>query len=192
MGLQEDAAIMVQIDGPRRRVYIKFVNTLKMTQILNKTNGNLSYRHDNGEQSNVTIEIAGLVTREIHIATLPPEVTDRVIKEVLTKYGEVLDIKEEFWTTSYRYVSNVVGLAQNKLIGHLPSRIVIAGHTCDITYPGQPQTYFACNEIGHIFQHCPHRRRGSPKEGEETTNTWAQVAAPNTQHKLSPGRNHIR
>jgi hypothetical protein len=58
MGLQEDAVSMIPIDGPRRRVYIKFVNTLKMTQILNETNGNLSYRHDNGEQSNVTIEIA--------------------------------------------------------------------------------------------------------------------------------------
>jgi hypothetical protein len=60
-----------------------------MTQILNEINGTLSYRHDNGEQSNVTIEIAGMGTREIRIAILPPEVTDRVIKEALTKYGEV-------------------------------------------------------------------------------------------------------
>jgi hypothetical protein len=55
VGLQEDAISMIQIDGPRRRVYIKSVKTLKMTQILNETNGTPSYRHDNGEQSNVTI-----------------------------------------------------------------------------------------------------------------------------------------
>jgi hypothetical protein len=62
-------------------------------------------------------------TREIRIATLPPEVTDRVIKEALTQYGE------EIWTTSYRYtVSNGVRLAKTKL-KHLPSRIVIAGHS---------------------------------------------------------------
>jgi hypothetical protein len=30
-----------------------------------------------GEQSKVTIEIAGMGTREIRIAILPPEVTDR-------------------------------------------------------------------------------------------------------------------
>jgi hypothetical protein len=68
-------------------VYIKFVKTLKITQILNETKGTPSYRHDNGEQSSVTIEIAGMGTREIRIATLPPELTDRVIKEALTQYG---------------------------------------------------------------------------------------------------------
>jgi hypothetical protein len=156
-----------------------------MTQILKKTNGTLSYRHDNGEQSNVTIEIAGMRTMEIRIATLLHEVNDREIKEALTKYGEVLDIKEEFWTTSYRYkVSNGVRLAQIKLKQHLPSRIIIAGHTVDIT-AGQPQTCFACNEIVHIFQHCPHRRRGNPKEGCATPTTWTQFAAPNMRHKMT-------
>jgi hypothetical protein len=165
---------MIQIDGPRRRVYIKFVNTLKMTQILQDTDGTLTYRHDNGEQSNITIETAGMGTREIRIATLPPEVNDRAIKETLTKYGEVIEIKEEYWTISYRYkVSNGVRLAQNKLKQHLPSRMIIAGHTVDITYSGQPQTCYVCNEIGRTFQHCPHRRRRSPKEGGANTTTRA-------------------
>jgi hypothetical protein len=116
MGLQEYAVSMIQIDGPRRRVYIKFVNTLKMTRILSATKGNLPYRHDNGEQSTVTIEIARLGTRDIRIATLTPEVPDRVLKEALNKYGEVLAIKEESWTTSYRYkFTNGVRLAKTKL-----------------------------------------------------------------------------
>jgi hypothetical protein len=55
------------------------------------------YRHDTGEQSYITIEIAGMGTREIRIATLPPEIHDRVIKETLSKYGEVTDIKEVQW-----------------------------------------------------------------------------------------------
>jgi hypothetical protein len=164
MGLPEDAVSMIQIDGPRRRVYIKFVNALKMSQILVETNGKLSYRHDNGEQSTVTIEIAGMGKREIRIAALPPEVTNHAIKEAFTKYGEVIDIKEELWTPSYRYkVSNGVRIVQTNLKHHLPSRLVIAGHTCDVTYQGQPPTCYACNQIGHIYQQCPHRRRGSPK-----------------------------
>jgi hypothetical protein len=123
--------------------------------------------------------------RDIRIATLPPEVPDRVLKEALNKYGEVLDIKEESWTTSYRYkVSNGVRLAKTKL-KHLQLRILIAGHTCDINYPGQPQTCFACNKIGHTFQLCPHRRRGSPNEGAETNATWAQLAAPEMRQKVA-------
>ena len=72
MGLLEDDVSMIQIDGPKRRVYIKFVNNQRMTRILQDTNGTLPYRHDTGEQSTVKLEIAGLGTREIRIATLPP------------------------------------------------------------------------------------------------------------------------
>jgi hypothetical protein len=59
MGLLEDDVSMIQIDGPKRRVYIKFVNDQRMTRSLQDTNGTLPYRHDTGEQSTVTLEIAG-------------------------------------------------------------------------------------------------------------------------------------
>jgi len=37
--LEEDEVSMIQIDGPRRRVYIKFVNEMRMQRVLSKTNG---------------------------------------------------------------------------------------------------------------------------------------------------------
>ena len=184
MGLHEDAVSMIQIDGPRRRVYIKFVNALKMSQILDATNGQLSFRHENGEQSTVAIEIAGMGRREIRIAALPPEVTNNAIKDAFAKYGEVTDIKGELWTTSYRYkVSNGVRLVRINLKHHLPSRLVIAGHSCDVTYPGQPPTCYACSQIGHIYQQCPQRRRETPQGGLEARLTWAQVAGPTKRHE---------
>jgi hypothetical protein len=82
---------------------------------------------------------------------------------------------------NYRYkVSNGVRLVRTKLRHHLPSRIVISGHTVDNSYEGQPQTYFGCQETGHIYQNCPHRRRGSPQEGKANTSTWANIAAQHT------------
>jgi hypothetical protein len=66
-----------------------------MLEILQDTRGKLIFGHDTGEQSYVTMEIGGMGTREIRIATLPPEIHDCVIKETRSKYGEVTEIKED-------------------------------------------------------------------------------------------------
>ena len=60
MRKQEDDIRMIQIDGPQRRVYIKFVNTDRMVAVLQMVKGQLQYHHENGELSLVKVEIAGL------------------------------------------------------------------------------------------------------------------------------------
>jgi hypothetical protein len=89
--LPENDLSMIQIDGPRRHVFIKFTNTERMQQVLQKTNGQTEFRHDNGEVSKVNIEPAEMGVRRIRIANLPPEVNDRTIR----KYGEVKEISED-------------------------------------------------------------------------------------------------
>jgi hypothetical protein len=186
MGIQEDEVSMLQIDGPRRRAYIKFVNEHRLNRTLRDTQGKQTYKHENGEQSQVIVELAGLGTREIRIVNLPPEVNNRVVIEFMINYGEVLEIKEEYWTSAYRYkIANGVRLVQIKLKHHIPSRLVISGHTVDVSYTGQPQTCFSCHQTGHIFQQCPHRRSGSPKEGDTPTSTWANIAAKNVTNTHS-------
>jgi hypothetical protein len=71
MGIQEDEVNMLHIDGPRRHVYIKFTKEHRLNRTLRNTHGKQTYRHENGEQSQVIIEIAGIGTREIRIANLP-------------------------------------------------------------------------------------------------------------------------
>ena len=51
--LQEDE-IMIQIEGPRRRVYIKFVTNEKMQTVLRSTAGQLEFQHETGEISFVS------------------------------------------------------------------------------------------------------------------------------------------
>ena len=50
---------MVQVDGPRRRVCIKFVNNERMQEVIRTTRGQLEFRHENGELSLVQVDIAG-------------------------------------------------------------------------------------------------------------------------------------
>jgi hypothetical protein len=69
--LPENEVTMVQIDGPRRHVYIKFVDSNRMQNALQTTNVQAEYRHDTGEISTVRIEVAGIGTRRVRIANLP-------------------------------------------------------------------------------------------------------------------------
>jgi hypothetical protein len=95
MKLLENDVRMIQIDGPRRHVYIKYAKTERMQSIIQDTKGQTEFRHDNGELSMVKIEPAGMGVRRIRIANLPPEVPDRTIREMLTNYGEVKEITED-------------------------------------------------------------------------------------------------
>ena len=64
---------MIQIDGVKRHVYIKFTEEQSMDKILQATGGQKEYKHETGEITQVTIEIAGLGFKKIRIANLPPE-----------------------------------------------------------------------------------------------------------------------
>jgi len=71
---------MIQVDGPRRRVYIKFTNEDQVKEVLHDSHGQLEYMHDNGEISQVYIELAGMGIKKIR---LPPEVKEHTLKECL-------------------------------------------------------------------------------------------------------------
>jgi len=86
---------MIQIDGPRRRLYIKFVSAERMQSILQNIQGQQAYKHDNGEISIVKLELAAMSVRRVRVAGLPPEVKKPVLRDAMSKYGSVKDIQEE-------------------------------------------------------------------------------------------------
>jgi hypothetical protein len=72
MHLEGTDVAMVQLDGPRQQVYIKFKEYRTMQETLMSTNGQGELRHSNGVISKVRIEAAGLGIRRVRIANLPP------------------------------------------------------------------------------------------------------------------------
>jgi hypothetical protein len=72
MHLEGTDVAMVQVDGPRRQVYIKLKECRRMQETLMSTNGQGEFRHSNGVISKVRIEAACLGMRRVRIANLPP------------------------------------------------------------------------------------------------------------------------
>jgi hypothetical protein len=76
---------MIQIDGLQRTVYVKFLNNERMLAVLQPVKGPLEYHHENGELSLLQMEIAGLGVKRVRIANLPPETSDRAVRDTLSK-----------------------------------------------------------------------------------------------------------
>jgi len=149
-----------------------------MQDILTLTTGQAEYRHMNGVISKVRIEAVGLGLRKVRIANLPPEVPDSYVRMALGKFGEIRDIQNDTWSNAYHYpVPNGIQIATLNLIQRIPSHIIVAGHKTLISYEGQQTTCYRCNEMGHLYQVCPHRRRPGAVDVRTTRTSWAVVTA---------------
>jgi hypothetical protein len=123
-----------------------------VTNILQNTNGTAEYEHGNGEISQVRLEIAGMGTRRVRLANLPPEIPNSKIRTTLSQYGTIQTITDETWSNNYRYsVANGIRLIVMTLQQHIPSNITILGYRALASYDGQPQTCYGCGETDHLF-----------------------------------------
>jgi hypothetical protein len=174
--LTEPEMRMIQIDGSSRRVYIKFVDKDHMYAVLKRTGGVQEYKHESGEISVVTIEVAGMGIRKVRIANLPPEQSDAVIGRALLPYGEVKSVSEERWARHYRFgLSNGIRVVELNLRRHVPSRLFIGGHRVQVSYDGQPFTCYGCSEEGHTYSECPRRRTRPLPARSSGAVSWSEM-----------------
>jgi hypothetical protein len=127
--IQEQKVKMIQIDGIKRQVYVKLTDRDYMLSTINDTGGRGEYKHTTGEISIVETAVARMGYKKIRVANLPPEVPDDTLRTSLAPFGQVLDIQNEMWARTYRYiVATGVRLVTILLTQHVPSHLVIAGH----------------------------------------------------------------
>jgi hypothetical protein len=169
---------MIQIDGIRRQVYIKFIDISTVHNILRVTNGETVYKHVTGEISPVRLIEAGMGPKRVRLANLPPEVANSNIRVATSLYGNVQAIQEETWAKHYRYkVSNGVKIVHMTLTKHIPSYVIIDGYRTLTSYEGQPQTCYGCGESSHMYHACPKRRIAKATIPAPENPTWAKITA---------------
>jgi len=126
--------------------------------------------------------MAGLGTKRIRIASLPPEVPEGPIRTALAQYGDMKSIQEESWSKAYHYaVSNGIKIITMALKKHIPSHATITSHRVLISYERPPVTCYGCNATDHVYQICPKRLETAKGRRNEQTVTWAHVARHGTQ-----------
>jgi hypothetical protein len=118
---------------------------------MQETNGLKEYKHSNGEISQVRIEMAGLGTKRIRIANLPPEVPERPISIVVAQYGDIKSIQGELWSKVYRYAVSNGSKIVTMALKHISSNATIASHRVLIAYEGQPMTCYGCNATELVY-----------------------------------------
>lgn len=187
--LPEEEIRMIQIDGIKRQVYIKLTEQRAIINLLQTTTGQVECKHHNGEITKVTINMAGMGNKRIRIANLPPEVPENVVKTALTPYGTVMDIHEEKWARTYRYVvANGIKQVMMSLTKHIPSHLTIEGHRVLVSYEGQPTTCYGCGEVGHIYPNCPNRQAMTARTNTRQPSTYAStVTKPPTHTQQTTG-----
>ena len=72
-------------------------------RVLQPIKGYINFRHVNGEISKVKFDIARVGIRRVRVSTLPPEVTDIQIKNVMSNYGDFKKMQDEVWSQAYRF-----------------------------------------------------------------------------------------
>ena len=87
----------------------------------------------------------------VNVTRLSYGVPNDVIIEVLRPYGKIHTVKMDVYQGVYVGVRNVL----MDISTPIPSSLRIADHWCNIFYPGQVATCFACHESGHTRANCP-------------------------------------
>ena len=141
---------LVQVDGPRRQVYIKFKEYRRMhdTHVYKRTGGISPFERGHLKGENRSSRPGNKARKD----RKSPEISDRAIKMGLSRYGEIKEIQEETWSRAYRYpVANGTRIVVISLTQHIPSHVILAGNRTLISYEGQP-TCYGCNGTGHLYQ----------------------------------------
>jgi len=91
--LAEEDVSIIPVDGPKRCVYIKITNEDRLKEVLKYTNGLCEYKHENGEISQVRVEVAGMGTKKLRIAGLPPEIKEHRLKNILPNLEKLFEYR---------------------------------------------------------------------------------------------------
>jgi hypothetical protein len=105
------------------------------------------------------------------------------ITETLSKYGKIHDIRNEKWSTEYAFpIYSGIRAIKTEVKTPVPSRVYIAGYKAFITYDGQQQCCYYCNETTHIRLNCPARQGRMTNSESAAPRTFSEVISQNLTH----------
>lgn len=134
---------------------------------------------------------------DVKLYDLSEDVTDQVIADFLSDYGDVLSVREVMWDAKYMFgnIGTGVRVARMVVKRNIPSDVIIDGEPTAVAYTGQQQTCRHCNEFIHIGITCIQNKKLLLQKlaADQTNSSYANIVkqppAPkaNNPKQLKPG-----
>lgn len=154
----------LQQELQRRVISLTMSTEEKCGEVCRLDNGELLFTHANGDQTPVSLTMAGLSNTTVRVHDLPYGMPHQVVVAQLRNFGiPTSPMSFELWpcngkTTPLSNGSRVVKINLDK---HIPSYVMIGGTRAVVQYPGQPRTCARCGLTGHFVRDCT---AGPPKK----------------------------
>ncbi|KAJ4437746.1 hypothetical protein ANN_13684 [Periplaneta americana] len=154
--LKPDQVHTIQLNSREGCIYLKVISPGLYDKLLQTYDIPSDFRYESGETTKVTVSAADTQTITVRCFNLPPEVPHHVLRNVLSNYGSVLDIRDERWSTQYLLpVNHGVKAIRMELKQSIPTSLKIANYDVNFSHSGQVQTCFRYKITTHLKDNCP-------------------------------------
>ena len=109
------------------------------------------------ESSVLTVFEADPATVEVSVEHLPFEVSDQDLRDALSPFGAILDVRLQTFATSG--VPTGTRVLTMTLASDIPFNLRVLRYPCRVLYRGQPRPCSICRGDGHRASSCPLRDR---------------------------------
>lgn len=153
--------------------YIKFQDEPTFTEFTGRLEEKYPFNHNGDKTSFVTLEVASCLFRYVRIFNLPPEVEEKDIVAVLSRYGSVRQHVRERYPASCGYaVYNGVRGVHMEIAKELPANLHIGHYKVRLYYEGLKNKCFFCKQEGHVKVNCPKALLPKPQDPIDDDNTF--------------------
>lgn len=160
MGLKSNNLLSMYKEKPEQSVIIKFRTEDDLKETLLRLPGSMEFAYNKYQSTTVQVSAASAIVRYVRIFNLPPEVDDRDIWTVLSRYGKIQrTIREKYAeSTGFPIWNSVRGVYIELKEGcELPATILVRNQRARVYYDGLVNKCFQCGSASHLKAECPNR-----------------------------------
>lgn len=161
MKLRCDDLLSMYKDKTSMSVIIKFKSEDDLVRALERLPGSMDFVYDKYRSCKVQLSAANAVVRYIRMFNLPPEVEDKEIWNVMSKYGKIQRMVREKYgvETGFPIWTSVRGVYMELKDGEeIPGIVSVRNIQARVYYQGLLNKCFQCGSVEHIKVDCPSRK----------------------------------
>lgn len=172
MKLRCDDLLSMYKDKSSMSVIIKFKSEEDLVKALERLPGSMDFVYDKYRSCKVQLSAANAVVRYIRLFNLPPEVEDKEIWNVMSKYGKIQRmVREKYGSeTGFPIWTSVRGVYMEVKEGEeIPGIVSVRSIQARVYYQGLLNKCFQCGSLEHIKVDCPARKSVNERlKGEQS------------------------